>query len=217
MSKHFTIRCAVIIVCVIFLFSGPLATGVHAQQGGSFMYSRNSDGVILQFSQEIGMLENTDPTPILTVYGDGRVNVHFPVFMKKAGDYRMQFTTQELSSLLTSMIEKGVMEFDVNTAKAMKKNAARQRREAAKSRGETPELLHHSDGETIVIEIHLDQYRPSGNSGPMRENVRKKISWHGLRRDAEQNPGIASLKGVADAARELEELVEHKDLKKINP
>ena len=217
MSKHYTIRCSAIIACMIFLFSGLLATGVHAQQGGSFMYSSDADAVILQFSEEIGMLEKTDPTPILTVYGDGRINVHFPVYMKKAGDYRMQLTKHELSSLLTSMIEKGVMEFDVKAAKAMKKNAARQRREAAKSRGETPELLHHSDGETIVIEIHLDQYRPSGNSGPMRENVRKKISWHGLRRDAEQNPGIASLKGMADATRELEGLVEHKDLKKINP
>ena len=217
MSKHFTIRCAVIIVCVIFLFSGPLATGVQAQQDGSFSYSSDADAVILQYSLEIGMLKNTDPTPILTVYGDGRVNVHFPAYMKKAGDYRLQLTERELSSLLTSMIEKGVMEFDEKAVKTMKKNAARQRREAAKSRGETSEDVYYSDGETTVIEMYLDGYRPAGKSGPMREKVRKKVSWHGLRWDAKQNPGIASLKGIADVEHELRGLVEHKDLQKIHP
>jgi len=217
MSNHNTIRCASIIACLLFFISGPVATGVFAQQGGSFSYSSDADAVVLEFRQEIGMLESTDRTPLMTIYGDGWINVHFPAHMNKAGDYRMHLTPQELSSLLTSVIENGVMEFDVQSVKAVKKNAALQRREAAKSDRETPELIHHSDGETTIIEIHLDQYLPADNSRPMRENVRKKISWHGLRWDARHYPGIASLKGLADAVQELNGLVEHENLQKVYP
>ena len=51
----------------------------------------------------------------------------------------------------------------------------------------------------------------------MKAKVRKKISWHGLRGDVEQDPEISSLKGMSEAVRELKELALHEDLQRINP
>lgn len=215
MIENSAVGYKVIIIFVLILGLSLFSTA-FAQPGAIFSYSDSADVVVLRYWQEIGMLEENDPTPLLIVYGDGKVDVHYPAYMKKAGDYRMRLTPQELSRLLTSMIEKGVMEFDPESVKAMKREAALQRREAAVSRREPLELMHSSDGEKTVIEIYLDEYRAPGKAGVMRNNVQKRVSWHGLRWDAEQYPELTPLKGLAAAEQELRDLVGHGDLQKIN-
>ena len=85
--------------------------------GFSFSTDVAATEPVIHYQQNIHMLANIDDRPSLTVYGDGRVLVHFPVYMKRAGDYEMQLDETELVSLLQSLSANGVIDFDEKKVK----------------------------------------------------------------------------------------------------
>ena len=48
----------------------------------------------------------------MQIYGDGRVHLHYPVYMQRSGDYELELGNLELRQLLLSLAETGAMDFD---------------------------------------------------------------------------------------------------------
>ena len=179
----------------------------------SFQYAQESNTPVVVLKRTSGELGGTDPIPLLRIYGNGSVRVHFPSYLKRAGDYELQLSQTEMETLLASLIEQGLMGFDPLAAMRQKEEIAQQATAAAQQAETQASVSKLMDGDTTVIEIHLDSYTAS--DGITTTDLTKKISWHGLQWEAQQHPGIESLQKLAAAGRELLALCEREDLVKV--
>jgi hypothetical protein len=172
---------------------------------GPVLFPAVSDTVVLQLTEEIGRIGNEDLTPRVRVYGDGRVLVHYPVYMKKAGDYVLQLTARELQALQSLAVEKGAPYFDKNKANAEK--------QVAKKNREASGIFTHSSDDSITI-IETTVQVPAKSGGGLEE-VKTRASWYGLKHDARQYPEAESLTELAEVEAALSALAERPDLQRI--
>ncbi len=180
-----------------------------------FEYASDPQTLVLAFSEVLGELAEADPGPTLRLYGDGRLAVHYPAYMRRAGEYSGRLSPNEMHDLMASLIGKKLVEFDTGKVRGrVRAAAAARRRGAADARGE-PVLFATSDPSRIEITLNLDRYRPAG-SGPELRHVARRISWRGLRADAGRYPEIAELQDLAAAHRELIALMERPDLATVD-
>ncbi len=179
----------------------------------SFQYAQESNTPVVVLNRSSGELGGTDPIPLIRIYGNGSVRVHFPSYLKRAGDYELQLSQAEMETLLASLLEQGLMGFDPLAATSQKEELAQQATAAAQQAGTQASVRKVMDGDTTVIEIHLESY--TAPDGTTTTDLTKKISWHGLQWDAQQHPGIESLQKLAAAGRELLALCEREDLVKV--
>ena len=180
----------------------------------SFQYAQEPNTPVVVLSRTSGEVGDPDPIPLLRIYGDGSVRVHFPNYLKRAGDYKLQLSQTEMETLLASLIEQqGLMGFDPLAAMRQKEEIAQQATTAAQQARAQGSISKLMDGDTTVIEIHLDSYTAS--DGITTTDLTKKISWYGLQWDAQQYPGVQTLKNLAAAERELLSLCQREDLVKV--
>lgn len=107
---------------------------------------------VIHYQQNIQMLSGIDDRPSLKVFGSGRVVVHFPVYMKKAGDYEMQLDDEELVNLIQSLSSNGVMDFD----EARVKKNIQSYKKMLHAKGQFHEV---SDAVVTSIDVRLDEYQ----------------------------------------------------------
>ena len=79
------------------------------EQPGTLTYQTEPETLLLELAYEGGMIANPDPTPFVRVYGNGRVVVHYPDYMKKAGDYELELSEEEIESLLQSFSDQSLL------------------------------------------------------------------------------------------------------------
>ncbi len=170
------------------------AGGAEAQSPVS--YSRDADAVVIRY-REILPVAGLESGPILTVYGDGRLSVHYPGFMKLSGDYEYRLTAGELDALVRSMARTHrLTEFDETRARRDRRQA--REAETTATGIETVAL----DADRIEIELHFD-------------GVDKYISWTGLRFDAERYPFLAAIQDLRAAHRQLRALLRSERLRRV--
>jgi hypothetical protein len=134
----------------------------------------------------------------LHVYADGRVRVHHGEASRRAGDFEGRLAPPRLRALVASLLARGVAEFDPASVRAQQRAA-----DAARAGG--PEALHaRLDEESLVLELRLA--RVELRDGSQRSDLVKRIAWSGLRGDERRYPGVAALRDLAAAVRELEAL-----------
>lgn len=184
---------------LVFALLVALEVATVAAQGGApseaVSYSRAPQEVVVSYLEELGEIEDEDPGPSLKVYGDGRVLVHYPEYMKRAGDYTLRLSDAEMAALLRSLVDKGLLDFDEPAARASREQLARS---AAAQR----EVFYTSEVSVITIEVHANQ-------------VEGRVSWSNLRQDAIRFPQVRAIQDLAAAHRELQQLMERKDLTRI--
>ncbi len=144
--------------------------------GFSFVRNAASAEPVIHYQQNIEMLSATNDMPSIKVYGNGHVLVHYPVYMKKAGDYEMQLDDAELVNFIHSLSNNGIMDFDDQKVKE-KKNASKK---ALKAKGQ---LYAISDAVEDNIEIKLDEYQKNGLSKKII-NFHKQFKWKNIEHDA---------------------------------
>ena len=164
--------------------------------------------LVLSFTYEHEMLAEPDPTPLMQIYGDGLVRIHFPAFMQRAGDYETEITTPELRQLLRSWANTGVLDFNPQAIKEA-------RRQEVERRAQRGEFFHISDATDLVIDIQLDWYRPPG-AGSQINNFRKAIRWSNVAQEAEAFPGLPALQSLAAAEQQQRSILAREDLRKVN-
>jgi hypothetical protein len=172
-------------------------------------YARDPGTVVIHFTETLGEIALPEGGPSLRVYGDGRAVVHYPRYMKRAGDYRVQLSQEEMDRLMRLLVDRTVLEFDPKAARRAKQNAAAARRAAGEP------AFYVSDASTTTVEVRLDRYKPRGLGRPLARDVHKTISWHGLRPEVRQYPEIESIRNLHAAQRELRAILKRPDLVKV--
>ncbi len=170
---------------------------------------RRPETAVVTYREILGEIGHADRGPTLTVFGDGRMVAHYPVYMKRAGDYERRLSSSELAALLGSLAAKGVLDFDA----AAVRGAARASLAAAHARARatnTPiALFEASDASTTVIEVNVDRYRPAAAGAREVRGLAKRVAWTALRTDAQRHPDVPALRDLAAAEQELRALREH--------
>jgi len=178
-----------------------------SEQSAGFVYATDEavSEPIIHFQQNIEMLAGTDDRPSFQVFGNGRVLVHYPVYMKMAGEYEMQFTDQELAVLIGDLAKDGVIDFDETKVK----QAVSVEKRAARAKGE---LYAVSDAVETVIVIQLDEYQKNSSS-PKIKKLKKDFRWKNIEQDAahyrnniailKANDSVTKIKGLMNDQRLL--------------
>lgn len=179
-------------------------------------YDEAAGNLVLSFGDAPGELAEKAGGPTLHIYGDGRVLVHYPPYMKRAGEYSTRLKRAELHRLLRSLARKGLVDFDPAAARrSIRRERAAERARAGRSgSAEGPELFERSDAALTEIELRLSRYRAAGETGPARRNLHKKIAWRGLRDDAKRFRKLSAIQNLAAARNELRALMKRPDLEK---
>jgi hypothetical protein len=147
------------------------------------------------------MLSNQDPTPLLRIYGDGKVLAHFPVYMKKAGDYQLTLSQSELLTLVRSLAQDGIFDFDGKASQRYK-----QQKDSQKAFS-TGTLQHVSDTTKTVIDINLNSYQRSFADKRIT-NFSKTFIWDNLQQDAKRYTQSTAITRAAASARNLHLLLD---------
>lgn len=171
----------------------------------AFKYSETGTEPVVEYNLVHHMLAEQSQQPLLRIYGNGRVHVHYPAYMTRAGDYELQLSQAELRSLLRGMATDGILDFDPV--------ATRQQRQqlVAQQRASNATLFHLSDSSDTVINVRLDEYQAGPASAPI-VNLRKQFIWPDLKHDARRFPGLPGIARANDAAHRLDALLQRDDL-----
>jgi len=162
-------------------------------------YSRRSDDVVLSYREVVGELAGEARGPSMEIYGDGRVHVHYPGYMTRAGDWDGRLTGTELDQVVQTAVARGLLGFDPPTIRARTTQARRATATAARLQPGRPLLFEASDPSTVVITL-----RAQGRA--------RTIVWSGLRADAKRHPDIHELVELRAAQRAIETLMARSDL-----
>lgn len=180
---------------------------------GSFGYETEpppgGEEPLLELSYEGGMIKNPDPTPFVRVYPGGRVLVHYPAYMKKAGDYELQLGDEELEGLLASFADEEVL-----TAESEELNAM-----ASSLRAEG-EMVERPDdhGVAAVVKIQAESFTPAGREEPTMLGIDQRLVLEDMPpADAEVDPRFRPLTELARGVRALESLADRPDLERVEP
>ncbi len=167
---------------------GPPPPGEPPAEAPLVEPERSPDAVVLRFARIDALLGAEGEAHTLWVYGDGRVLVHRPGYLKSPGNESYLLGPSELDGLLQSLVGDGLLELDADDL--------RRRVRGRRARGP---LFVRSDPPTVELELALARYRPAGSGAPAGP-IRKALRWRDLAGDARRHPDLVELQGL-DAAR----------------
>jgi hypothetical protein len=155
----------------------------------------DTDGLLIEYDFRSDGPINNDPTPLVRVFGDGRLAVAIPWFRKDRGFYEGQLAPEELAELLGDIEASRVPDLDP-VAVAREKSATQSSEQTLIIRSET--------------EITRFAFALAG-AKTMREST-----WRQLRLDAERyGKQVEELAGLWRVDRRLHELTQHDSLTKV--
>jgi len=171
-----------------------------------FAFPADSDTPVISYSSTPEMLGDPDTSPRIQVFGDGWVWVHYPVYMKKAGDYELYLHPGEVHQLLVAM--SGVFDFDAN-AVGLSLKAIKDAQELIDGR-----LSYRSEDSAERFEVLLDSYQP-GPAAP-GQAINLDLSWRNIAADARDYPQLDKLQKLNNAMHSLRALLSRDDLVKVD-
>ena len=177
-------------------------------------WNSDPEALLVSYREVWAELANQDPTPLIRIYGDGRVVVHHADYTPRAGEYQLQLRSEELESLLLSLLANGVATFEPAAVKRSKVAKLRLDWEAAVAADEPPELFMVADESTSIFELHIAGYRPAGAVLTQSE-IHRTITWTGLATDATRFPEVEAIQRLRTAELELRALLERDSLRRI--
>ena len=171
-----------------------------------FDYSTDSEAVIISYSETPQMLGNADTTPRIQVFGDGYVWVHYPEYMKKAGDYEVWLNPGEIRQLLLAL--SGVFDFDPKAVKQSRKlmKAAREQQDGV--------AYFRSDDTVEEIDVRLKSYKASPVAAS--KGVDLNLKWKNIAADARDYPDLEEVQKLKGARNSIRALLERGDLVKLD-
>ena len=179
-----------------------------ATSAPQFEFPNDADFVLLEYHQWIPRIANQDQQPLLRIYGNGQVVVHFPDYMKQAGDYEMTLPQQKLNILLGSLEQNGIFSFDQKKVKQLKIQSENFQK------SNSLEFSTRSEEVISDIRINLALFSPDASGSPI-PGFSKIFKWTNLKWDAQKHADVPELVNAAAAEQQLDELLNHPDLKKL--
>ena len=187
---------------------------VTASDGTSVEYSDDPATLLISFREIFPEFAEQDPTPLVRVYGDGRVVVFHPCYMKQAGQYEMTLSRTELDDMVLQLA-RALVNFDPQVVKQQKK-ALDDLLLASASETNEVTILHDSDATISVFRANLDSYLPAGNTGQQLFAPDLERSWRGLRFDARDYLGIEPIQRLMSAETALRALTTRDELVRVD-
>lgn len=197
------------VFAVMFLIAAPL---VNAQSQPTptpqavFGFSSGPDNLLISYSETAEMLADPDPTPRVQVFGDGWVWVHYPEYMRKAGDYELYLNSVELQDLLQNL--SAVFDFDPQET-AQNRDAIEQTRESQQGI-----VYFRSEGVVEQFVVQLDSYQATPTDSGRVINL--DIAWKNISADAREFPQDNGLQQLAAAKQSIQDLLERDDLVRLD-
>jgi len=191
------------------------AADKSSERSAGFSFTKNSVNTkadvlvepVIHYQQNIHMLSSVDDRPSFQVFGDGRVIVHFPVYMKKAGDYEMQLDEGELINLIRTLSSNGVLDFDEKKIREKRKAD----KKALKAKGQ---FFAISDTVETIVEIRLDEYQRNKSEKKI-SNFYKKFNWDNLEQDAIRYKNTKELTRANQSISDMQNLMKDARLVKM--
>jgi hypothetical protein len=187
-----------------------LSTDISPHPKATIEYSQDPGTVLVSFREVLTEFADQDPTPLIRIYGDGRVVVFHAAYMKQAGQYEMMMSRTELEALLLQLTPV-LMDFNNEDVQSQKK-AADELLWAAATDPEDLVLFHDSDADISVFHMNIDAYLPGGAQGITISKPKLDRSWRGLRFDSRDYLGIESIQDLMQAELSLRELTKRDEL-----
>ncbi len=200
----------VLILNVIFQIS---PQSVDAQDYIGF--SRKPNNIILEYTLILNELADHDPTPLMRIFGDGTVNVHFPVYMKRAGDYYLELSDLELQELVSFLNDNGLFDFDALKIGQLRNDKLRELQAESIQNDSESVLFEIQDAATSIFIYNVERYGADSDGNTLVMPWQKKIAWHGLRADAQRFSHLRELVGLAAIEKRLQSIIDREDLIKI--
>ena len=194
-------RCGLVGLCSWIMLGGGV-TAWAKSPASQLIYDTSPTALVLQYTQIHTGLAQNDPTPRLRVYGDGRMLVYFPPYMKRAGTYETYLTPTELDTLLQSLLEQGVLDFDTQSLQ----HAVQESR--LRARTSPSRFFTISDPTLTRLEVRLPP-PGSGNTSTARRTMPRTLTWDDVQ------TAVPALQGLATTERMLQELVSRPDLQRV--
>jgi hypothetical protein len=178
------------------------------------MYTQFQDVPLIEFEQLPTELAESDPIPRLRIYSSGLVRVHYPIFMKMAGDYETYLFREELDTIVEDLIFSNLVEFDPSKVK--------QEIRAGVSAEEALLTLDHRPGVRVesrvdqtltTIRLAFETYRRT--DGRVMSDIDKTIRWNGLKWDAALHPQVQTLQKLFRLEQKLLSIAESENLVRV--
>jgi hypothetical protein len=166
--------------------------------------------VLISFREIFPEFADQDPTPLIRIYGDGRVAVFHASYMKQAGQYEMMMARSELEDLLQQLTP-ALMNFDAKDVKRQKK-VMDDLLWASTDDWKDLTLIYDSDAEISVFHINIETYKSAEPHGQVVSKPELNRSWRGLRYDARDYLGIEAIQALMQAEELLRGLTMRDDL-----
>lgn len=201
---------------LLLLFSGFFVGATVAREktdNALIDFSSAATTVLLSFGEINPEFKDQDRTPLLRVYGDGRVLVHYPAYWKQAGEYEMYLSRAALSSLLLD-VAAPVFGYNHVALKRQKKNTNLKRATQASTLSEV-KVFYQSDAPVSVFTFNIKSYKPAGSPKQLANTAVAKIHWQGLVADAENYPKISMIQDFLRIENQLRALSQSTQLRKI--
>ncbi len=179
-----------ILVAAVSALAGPGAAGGGDAELGT---PTASDPPVLEYQRHL--IHGPDPGPRLAIFESGRIEVHYPVFMKKAGSFELYLSPQELHQIFFDLEVAGFQAFDDRRA-VLEQQAAEAHLKKPISPGGTWTLFRWRP---FSADAHGEL---SFRGEPVQE-----IRWQSLARSILTMPESDQLQRLSTAHRRLERLM----------
>jgi len=185
-----------------------------ANDGAYVEYSDDPATLLISFREIFPEFAEQDPTPLVRIYGDGRVVVFHPAYMKQAGQYEMTLSRAELEDLVLQLTP-ALVNFDPKYVKQQKK-ALDDLLLASASGWDEITFFQESDAEISVFRVNVDAYLPAGTTAEQVIAPDLERSWRGLRFDARDYTGIEPIQALMRAEDTLRALISRDELVRVD-
>ena len=148
----------------------------------------DNNQLLLEYDREFSLMAEQDNAVRVQLFADGLVQVHYPFFMRLAGDYRYQLTSSELQRTIDQLQQLGLDTFNTTVAKQslnLEKQAAF---EAARLPGNSV---------TIITDPEITHIRVHGLANTLA--TPHQIDFIGARNDAQLYPQVTILSDLVAA------------------
>ena len=171
-----------------------------------FTYCSDASESVLELRYSGGMNANPDPAPFVKVTCDGVVLVHWPKYTKKAGDYVLKLSREELESLLANFAQDQLLVLEPSNIRAM---AARVQVQAG------PVELPQDHGAITIVDMRFERVSSSVPDAAPLTNVDQRLSLPTAAVEASSRAAMAPLRNLAVGIKEIEALAKRPDLIKV--
>ncbi|MFK7958268.1 MAG: hypothetical protein AB8B96_19385 [Lysobacterales bacterium] len=151
-------------------------------------YSASDDALLLEYDRYSLKIHRPDTTPLMRIYGSGRVQVYFSEFSPKAGLYETQLSADELDTLILQLSSNGL---DQNASTMLAESTEEASINASQSGG----ALYYSSEATVSV---LNMLWDSAGEDPLIVD--------NLQQSQQQFPTLTPIQDLAAIERQLLEL-----------